>query len=186
MIDIELDLGPLATLIGTWKGDRGMDVAPEKDGKEENPYYETIVFESAGDVDNAETQFLVYVRYNQVVRRKSNDEVFHDETGYWIWDAENRLVMQSFSIPRGVCVMAGGRYDGSVSGEISLNVEAGLKNPDWGIVQSPFMRDNAKATEFTHRIIVNGDRLTYTETTTVEIYGKTFEHTDQNELVRVH
>ena len=41
----EVDYGPLAGLIGTWKGDKGLDVSPEPDGKEENPFYETIVFE---------------------------------------------------------------------------------------------------------------------------------------------
>jgi hypothetical protein len=52
----DIDYGPLAALVGTWQGDKGMDVAPEPDGTEENPYYETIVFEAAGDVSNAETQ----------------------------------------------------------------------------------------------------------------------------------
>ena len=45
----EVDYGPLAALVGTWKGDDGMDVAPEPDDDERNPYYETIVFEEAGD-----------------------------------------------------------------------------------------------------------------------------------------
>ena len=29
-----IDYGPLAALIGTWRGDRGMDVAPDPDGGE--------------------------------------------------------------------------------------------------------------------------------------------------------
>ena len=52
--------------------------------------YETITFEAAGDVTNAERQTLAVVRYHQVVRRKSNDEVFHDQVGYWTWDASGR------------------------------------------------------------------------------------------------
>ena len=43
-----IDYGPLAALVGTWKGDKGVDVAPEPDGDERNPFYETIVFEAAG------------------------------------------------------------------------------------------------------------------------------------------
>ena len=39
-----VDYGPLSKLIGVWKGDKGMDIAPEPDGTEENPYYETITF----------------------------------------------------------------------------------------------------------------------------------------------
>ena len=69
------DYGPLAKLIGTWKGDKGLDIAPEPDGSDENnPYYETITFEAVGDIDNAETQNLTILHYTQVVQRKENDE----------------------------------------------------------------------------------------------------------------
>jgi hypothetical protein len=76
-----IDYGPLTGLIGSWKGDKGMDVAPEPGGSEESPYWETIDFEAIGDVTNAESQTLTVLRYHQVVRRKSNDEIFHDQTG---------------------------------------------------------------------------------------------------------
>ncbi len=59
----ELDYGPLKELIGTWHGDRGMDIAPEPDGAEENPYFETITFTAVGDVTNAESQLLAAVHY---------------------------------------------------------------------------------------------------------------------------
>ncbi len=51
----EVDYGPLAGLIGVWKGDKGLDVAPEPDGSENNPYHETITFTAIGDVTNAES-----------------------------------------------------------------------------------------------------------------------------------
>ena len=35
----DIDYGPLAALIGTWEGDKGVDVAPEPDGTEEKLYY---------------------------------------------------------------------------------------------------------------------------------------------------
>ena len=104
----EIDYGPLAGLIGTWEGNKGLDVSPEPDGWEESPYYETIAFETVGDVTNAESQRLVVARYQQIVRRKSTDKVFHDQTGYWMWDADAGAVMQSLTIPRAVCVLAGG------------------------------------------------------------------------------
>ncbi|MBL1352143.1 MAG: hypothetical protein COA61_002220, partial [Zetaproteobacteria bacterium] len=46
----EINYGPLQQLIGTWKGDKGTDIAPEPDGEENNPYFETIIFEAIGDV----------------------------------------------------------------------------------------------------------------------------------------
>ncbi len=176
----DIDYGPLAPLIGTWRGDKGMDVAPEPDGTEHSPYYETLLFEAIGDVDNAEQQELVLLRYHQVVQRKSNDKVFHNESGYLSWDADAGLVTQTLTIPRGVALVAGGgvRADGSIE------VRAAAGDPDWPIAQSPFMRDNAKTLAFEHRLSVDGDTLTYDEMTLLDIYGRQFEHTDSNSLTR--
>lgn len=180
-----VDYGPLAALIGEWAGDEGMDVAPEPDGSEENPYSDTILFEAIGDVRNAETQTLGVLRYHQVVTRKLDGQIFHNETGYYSWDPESKTVSQSLTIPRALALLAGGSHDGSDEGRVVIEVAAKLGDPDWGIVQSPFMRDNAKTTAFEHKIVVNGDSLSYEETTTVEIYGKVFAHTDANRLRRV-
>jgi hypothetical protein len=182
----EVDYGPLATLIGTWTGDKGLDVAPEPDGAEDNPYFETITFSAAGEVSNAESQLLAAIHYRQIVQRKSNEKIFHDETGYWMWDAETGVIMHSLTIPRAVCVLAGGIYDGETDsdGNILLTVSASLDNELWQIIQSPFMRERARTTEFRHHITAGANRLSYSETTTVEIYGKVFEHTDRNELTR--
>ena len=184
---MEIDYGPLSGLVGTWQGDKGLDIAPDMDGAEENPYYETITFEAIGDVTNAELQTLVALHYRQRVSRKSNNKVFHDETGYWMWDASASVVMHSLTIPRGVCVLAGGSVAKTwrQDSEIILKVHAKLGDPDWNITQSPFMRDHARTTEFTHQITVCDKSLIYTETMLVDIYGKTFEHTDKNTLTLV-
>ncbi len=181
-----VDYGPLAGLLGTWKGDKGLDIAPEPDGTEKNAYYETLTFEAVGDVTNAEQQVLTALHYRQIVARKSTNKVFHDETGYWMWDAAAGVVMHSLTIPRAVAVLAGGHYDGPDSdNNVVLEVAAKLDDPDWQIIQSPFMRDNASTTEFRHHITLSGDSLSYAETTIVDIYGKRFEHTDGNQLVRM-
>jgi len=183
---MEIDYGPLTGLIGTWKGDRGIDIAPEPDGTEENPYYETIEFEAAGDVENYESQTLVIVRYHQVVARKSNDEVFHDQVGYWLWDAQSETIMQTLTIPRAVSIVAGGSAQGGAKsgGPLVLEVAAKLGDPDWGIAQSPFMRDSASTLAYRYRATLDGDRFSYAQTTSLEIYGRSFEHTDENNLVR--
>ena len=182
----DIDYGPLQCLIGVWKGDKGMDIAPEPDGTEENSYYETIVFEPVGDVTNAESQLITALRYKQEVRRKSNDKVFHDQTGYWMWDKQNSIVMQSLTIPRGVAVLAGGKTTGISAGSevVTLNVAAMLDDQDWGIIQSPFMTDHARTLEFSHALTVTGDILSYSERTLIDIYDSHFEHTDNNELLR--
>ncbi len=182
----DIDYGPLAALVGTWEGDKGLDKAPEPDGTEENPYYETIVFEPIGDVSNAEDQVLTVLRYLQIVRRKSDGDVFHDQTGHWTWDAREGVISESLTIPRAVCVLAGGRYDSSAAegSSVTMKVAAKLDDPDWGILQSPYMRDNARTLEFRHEITVEGDQLAYSETTVLDIYGRRFDHTDENRLTR--
>ena len=182
----EIVYGPLDKLIGVWHGDKGLDIAPEPEGAERNPYYETLTFTDIGDVTNAETQVLAVLHYRQIVQRKSNDKIFHDQTGYWMWDANTGIIMHSLTIPRGVSVLAGGTYVGEKgdNGSVVMEVSAGLNNKDWQIIQSPFMKGNARTTDFCQRISVGNDKLSYSQTTTVEIYGKVFEHTDKNELIR--
>lgn len=175
---------PLAGLTGNWRGDKGMDVAPEPDGTEHNPYYETITFSDVGDVTNAESQILYFVHYHLLVMRKSTDEIFHNQTGYWMWDAADGTVMHSLQIPRSVALIAGGTCTAQ-GGDIVFDVKATLGNADWSVVQSPFMRDNASTREFRQKMTLRGDTLTYAQTTLVDIYGKTFDHTDENSLTRV-
>ena len=134
-----VDYGPLAALIGVWEGDKGIDVAPEPDGSEEHPYYETMTFEAGGDLKNAKKQVLAIVRYLQIVRRKSNHEVFHDQTGYWMWDASAGVVIQSLAIPRALCLVAAGRYRGAAKpkGKIELKVSAKLSDPAGALSSRP-------------------------------------------------
>ena len=63
---IAINYGPLKEFIGVWKGDKGMDIAPESDGTEENPYYETIEFTEGGDLTNAESQVLAVLHYHEL------------------------------------------------------------------------------------------------------------------------
>jgi len=184
LIHEEVNYGPLAGLIGTWSGNEGMDVAPEPDDDERNPYYETIVFEAAGDVTNAEEEVLSVVRYHQEVRRKSTDKVFHDQVGYWLWNSVTGEVIQTLTIPRAVTLLAGGRAttDGGIT---VFEVHARAGDKDRNIIESPFMQKKARTLEFSHSLKVSGDHMSYSETTILDIYGKrNYEHTDENTLRR--
>lgn len=180
-----IDYGPLAGLVGVWEGDRGVDRAPEPDGEERNPYYETIVFEAAGDVDNAETQTLAIVRYQQTVSRKSNDEVFHNQVGYWCWDSSDNTIVESFVIPRGVGVVAEGKCAAPAdpADEVVLEVATDEAN---GVCQAQFMLKNARTTGFSHTLTIKGDDMSYTQSTMLDIYDKkAYDHKDLNTLRRV-
>lgn len=182
-----VNYGPLAVLLGVWKGDKGVDKAPEPDGEERNPYYETICFEAAGDVDNAEEQLLAIVRYHLSVSRKSNDEVFHDQVGYWLWDSADNSIVETFTIPRAVAVVAGGilGQPETLEQELVFEVAAEAGSLEFGIVQAPFMYNKAKTTAFSHTLTVKGDEMHYTQTTVLDIYDKkSYQHTDMNTLHR--
>ncbi len=181
----EIKQNPLIGLIGKWEGDKGTDLAPKPDEDEDNPYYETLVVEAVDmDISNAEEQELTAVRYRQTVHEKETDEMSHSETGFWIWDNNTNAIMCAFSIPRGVSLLCGGTCE-ETNGELSFNVSARADDPNWGIVQSPFMKEKARTLAFKRELKLSGNTLFYEQETTVEIYGKTFAHRDNNTLTRV-
>ncbi|MFK8051273.1 MAG: heme-binding beta-barrel domain-containing protein [Halioglobus sp.] len=179
-----VDYGPLHQLIGTWRGEKGLDVAPEPDGEDKQAYYDEITFIPSGSAENAEQQNLVTVRYHQLVRKRENGKIFHDQIGHWIYEPSTGMIVHSLSIPRAVVVLAGGEL--ARNGDESIfSVEATAGSDTFGVLQSPFMFEKAKTTAFSMTMKVSGDEMTYAETTSLEIYGQKFEHTDGGSLLRV-
>lgn len=180
-----IDYGPLAQLIGKWSGNKGVDKAPDnKANVDESQFTDELVFSVSGSAENAEEQQLVSVKYHHVVRRAENGLVFHDQIGHWIYEPSTDTIMHSLTIPRGVCVLAGGKYQ-QINGESIFNVEATAGSETFGIIQSPFMLEKAKTKAFKMQLSVKGDELKYSEVMSLHIYGKDFEHTDQSTLSRV-
>lgn len=183
---MQVNYGPLKGLIGIFKGDKGIDIAPDKeDGKEENLFFETITFSEAGEVVNADEQHLAALHYHQVVTRKKDNAVIHNQTGYWMWDEERKLLLHSIAIPRGLCLLASGTAHIDQEGQVQLKAVSNLKDSDYTIVQSRFLKEKARTVAFDIKLSLNGDTLHYFETTLVDIYGGIFEHTDTNTLQRV-
>ncbi|MCB1702064.1 MAG: FABP family protein [Pseudomonadales bacterium] len=179
-----VDYGPLHQLIGSWRGDKGLDVAPEPEGQDKNAYYDEITFTPSGAAENAEQQQLVTIRYHQQVRKRSNGKIFHDQIGHWIYEPATGMIVHSLSIPRAVCILAGGKLQQQGDATV-FHVEASAGSPDFGIVQSPFMLEKARTTAFRMTLNISGDVMNYEETTSLDIYGRQFEHTDGCELKRV-
>ena len=179
-----VDYGPLAQLIGKWIGKIGLDKAPEPDGEEATAYIDELTFVAAGSANNAEQQNLVAVRYHHLVRKKESDLIFHDQIGHWIYEEATGLVMHSLTIPRGVSVLAGGSL--SQNGDhTTFDVKAELGNETFGVLQSPFMLEKAKTKAFHMVLNVEGDKMSYRETTSLYIYDKDFEHVDYSTLKRL-
>jgi len=181
----EIDYGPLVQLIGKWIGNKGLDNAPDADANpDKTAFSDEIVFTASGQAENAEEQNLVSVRYHHVVRKLENGRIFHDQIGHWIYEKSTNIIMHSVSIPRGVCLIAGGEYQ-EKNGESIFNVQANADSQTYGIVQSPFMLEKAKTKGFKMNLSVKGDELNYREVTSLHIYGKDFEHVDESTLFRV-
>jgi hypothetical protein len=66
-----------------------------------------------------------------------------------------------------------------------LEVSATLGDPVWGIAQSPFLTAKAKTVAYRHRTEILGNALKYSQTTSLEIYGRSVDHTDESVLRRV-
>jgi len=180
-----VDYGPLAQLLGKWAGNKGLDNAPDANANpDKTDFADEINFTIAGPAENAEEQELVAIKYHHVVRKLENGLIFHDQIGHWIYEHSTNTIMHSLSIPRAVCLLAGGKYEES-NGKGIFNVEAKQGSQTYGVVQSPFMLKKAKTTAFRMELSVKDNELEYHEITSLEIYGKTFEHSDKSILHRV-
>ena len=179
------ELGPLAGLEGTWEGEKGTDTAPDDDrvSKEISKYRERMTFEPTGLVENHE-QKLYGLRYATTAWRLGEDDPFHEELGYWLWDAEAKQVLRCFMVPRGVTVIAGGDAEPDAR-SFELVAEAG--SGTYGICSNRFLEREFKTVRyelsFEQR---DANTIYYSEDTVLKIQGQDelFHHTDENTLTR--
>jgi len=180
-----VDYGPLAQLLGKWVGNKGQDNAPDANANPDvSAFTDEMTFTVSGPAENAEEQQLVSVKYHHVVRKLENGHIYHDQIGHWIYEKSTNTIMHSLTIPRAVCLLAGGEYQED-DGKSLFNVEAKAGSESYGIVQSPFMLEKAKTKAFKMNLSVKGNELNYNQVTSLHIYGKDFEHTDRSTLFRV-
>ncbi len=180
------EMGPLGALVGTWEGDKGDDVAPGSDrGVARSKFREVFRMEPLGRVDNHE-QILHGLRYFRHAWRLGHPEPFHEELGYFLWDAKASHVMRSIIIPRGITVLAGGvtTADAKV-----FTVRADVGSPTYGISSNQFLNDEFKTVRFDATVTVHGpDSFSYAENTQLKMRGheELFNHADKNTLKRVN
>lgn len=183
--EIIAKLGPLAGLAGTWEGDKGLDVAPSSTrGTQTTPYRERSVFVPMGPVDNHE-QVLFGLRYSMTAWRIGEAEPFHEELGYWLWDAARAEVMRCFMVPRGVTILAGGRAKAS---DRRLILAADVGSETFGIASNPFLDVEFKTVRYELELeLESAGRFSYAEDTQLRMKGRPeiFHHRDSNRLTRV-
>jgi hypothetical protein len=177
--------GPLSALAGTWEGDQGLDTAfsHARGVVFETPYRESLTFKPFGPVDNGD-QHLYGLDYKTAMWRESEDDPFHTEVGYWLWDPATGEVLRGFVVPRGITVLAGGTASADAS---SFTMRAKAGDPLYCIGQNQYLEKRAKTTAYETTITVNADgTLSYEEHTTLEMteIPGSFDHSDRNTLRR--
>jgi len=176
--------GPLAGLIGEWEGDVGLDVSFHNVEGEvgETKYTEKVTMKGFGPVDNG-TQHLYGLDYRMAAWRAGEENPFHTEVGYWLYDAETKQVMRCFMVPRGSTLIAGGTAEPNAT---TFSMEANVGDETYGILSNKYLAEKARTQKYTCTITVNGDTWSYDECTTYNhAIGGVVAHTDRNTLRRV-
>lgn len=177
--------GPLDALVGVWEsGPDGVDVSFHADqGKTgETRFRERTVFERCAPV-HAGRRLLHGLEYRTATWRLEDDEPLHNEVGYLMYDAERGFVVRAFIVPHATALLAGGPVEADAH---TLRLSALDGSSDFGILSS-FLTGSARTTRFDVTMRVDGDTLSYEQTTAVE-YGQPptlVMHTDRNTLTRV-
>jgi len=178
------NLGPLAPLAGVWEGDKGVDVSRIHSKETETKYREKIVFEPLGPVNNG-PQKLYGLRYSMTAWRLGEDDAFHEELGYWLWDKDQKQVLRCFMVPRGVLINAGGDVEAD-SKSFHLSAEVGSET--YGIMSNKYLDETYKTKKYVLDVTVYDDgKFSYKEDTQlwIPVNEAIFHHTDENTLEKV-
>ena len=177
--------GPLAPLIGEWQAEGGLDTAYShaEERVVETPYLEKLTMKPFGPVQNGR-QTLYGLDYKTAMWRGREDNPFHTEVGYWLWDAATGEVLRGFVVPRGITVLAGG-FAAAEATEFTLRAAHG--GVHYTIGENQYLANNASTVSYEDAITTAADSWSYHETTMLKMveFPEPFAHTDHNTLRRL-
>ena len=178
------NLGPLARLAGIWECERGVDINPKADGPETRKYYERIEMQPIDPQANG-PQLFYGLRYHQHVNTREEDISFHDQVGYWLYEASTGLILQTLAIPRGQIAIASGHAEPDAK---RLVVKAERGQTEYGICSTSFLDLAFRTDAYQLMIDFHDDgSWSYVSDTTLMVKGRDepFLHRDRNMLVKV-
>jgi len=181
--DTLANLGPLAPMAGIWEGVKGADVHPAVDGTERDVFVEHYELQPIDRQTNG-PQLFYGLRYHTHIVKPGEDETFHDQVGYWLWEPDAETVTLTLSIPRGQVLLASGPAGPDAT---EFEVRATLGSTVHGILSNPFLDRGFRTTSFLMRVATGPDGTwRYEEEAFLEIPGRAapFSHSDQNTLTR--
>jgi len=178
--------GPLGALVGEWEAEGGLDSAYSHSRGEVlgTPYTEKLTLKPFGPVVNG-AQSLYGLDYKSAMWRGSEENPFHTEVGYWLWDGATGEVMRGFVVPRGITVLAGGTADADAT-TFTLSATAG--HPQYSIGENTYLAAHASTLSYDVTITIHdADSWSYDETTMLRMdeFPEPFAHTDHNRLHRI-
>ena len=176
--------GPLGPMAGEWEGDGGLDTAYShaQETVLGTPYREKCSLKPFGPVDNGD-QHLYGLDYRSAMWRGDEDNPFHTEVGYWLWDADAGEIVRGFVVPRGITVLAGGT---APVGSTSFTLRAAKGGAQYSIGENHYLAKNASTLSYEVTLTVGDDAWSYDETTMLRMreFDQPFAHTDHNSLRR--
>jgi hypothetical protein len=179
--------GPLGHLVGEWQGEGGLDTAYShtEHAVLATPYLEKLTFKPFGPVQNGR-QSLYGLDYKSAMWRGDEDNPFHTEVGYWLWDGATGEILRGFVVPRGIAVLAGGT---AAPDDTSFSLSAAKDDPQYSIGENKYLAANASTVSYSVTVSLNDDGTwTYHEITMLDMieFDEPFTHTDHNTLRRVN
>jgi hypothetical protein len=185
-MDVGPEFGPLAALAGTWEGDQGLDVAFQHSKGQigETPYRERTTFSPFGPVDNG-SQALYGLDYRMAAWRGDEEDPFHTEIGYWLWDGAEGQVMRCFLVPRGSMILAGGPATAEAT---TFTMQAEVGSESYGILSNTYLAKAARTVLYQVVVTLEDEGIfSYRQTTTIEHarLDEPLAHTDVNTLHRI-
>jgi hypothetical protein len=177
--------GPLGPLAGEWQGEGGLDTAYSHAEHKvlDTPFLEKLTFKPFGPVDNGH-QHLYGLDYRTAMWRGDEENPFHTEVGYWLWDAATGEIMRGFVVPRGIAVLAAGT---AAEDARTFTLRAAQGEPQYTIGENQYLAKNASTLSYEVTVTIGDDTWSYAETTMLRMneFTKPFPHEDHNILRRV-
>lgn len=178
------NLGPLRRLAGIWEGQRGVDVNPKADGPETRKYYERIEMQPIDPQANG-PQLFYGLRYHVHINTREEDITFHDQVGYWLYEAATGLILQTLAIPRGQIAIAAGH---AKPGDKKLVLKAERGQTEYGICSTTFLDLAFRTDSYQLTVDFHDDgSWSYVSDTMLMVKGRDepFLHRDHNRLSKI-
>ncbi|HYL51520.1 MAG TPA: heme-binding beta-barrel domain-containing protein [Acidimicrobiia bacterium] len=177
--------GPLGPLAGEWQGEGGLDTAYAHAEHKvlDTPFLEKLTFKPFGPVDNGR-QHLYGLDYRTAMWRADEENPFHTEVGYWLWDGATGEIMRGFVVPRGIAVLAGGT---AAEDARTFTLRAAPGEAQYAIGENQYLAKNASTLSYEVTITIGDDTWSYAETTMLRMneFAEPFAHKDHNTLRRI-